>query len=95
MHQQSTLTRFTGGAISASFVLFGGISVFLYRPWRRYVEQGRPRSDVPLDTLDEKIDVPGSNDVEHGDPGPGPSLVQDGTEGKEKEIVIDIDELSL
>lgn len=81
------MTRFTGGAISASFVLFGGISVLLYRPWRRHVEKARPRSDVTLDTLDEKPNVPGSNDIEHGDP--GPSLTQDETEGKEeKEIAV-------
>jgi nickel/cobalt transporter (NiCoT) family protein len=30
-----------GGAICASFVVFGGVSVLLYRPWRRWVERGR------------------------------------------------------
>jgi len=30
-----------GGAICASFVVFGGLSVLLYKPWRRRVERGR------------------------------------------------------
>ncbi|PVI06425.1 high-affinity nickel transport protein-like protein [Periconia macrospinosa] len=30
-----------GGAICGAFVLFGGLSVILYKPWRRYVEKGR------------------------------------------------------
>ncbi|KAI9780071.1 MAG: hypothetical protein M1839_007055 [Geoglossum umbratile] len=33
-----------GGAICGSFVLFGGLSVLLYRPWRRRVDQTRERN---------------------------------------------------
>ncbi|KAK2762589.1 hypothetical protein FQN54_000762 [Arachnomyces sp. PD_36] len=28
-----------GGAICGCFILFGGISVFLYRPWRRWIDE--------------------------------------------------------
>lgn len=34
-----------GGAICASFLVFGGISVLLYGPWRRYVDRKRPTFD--------------------------------------------------
>ncbi|KAF2638609.1 NicO-domain-containing protein [Massarina eburnea CBS 473.64] len=30
-----------GGAICGAFVLFGGLSVILYRPWRRYIDKKR------------------------------------------------------
>ena len=30
-----------GGAICGSFVVVGGLSVVLFRPWRRWVEKGR------------------------------------------------------
>jgi hypothetical protein len=33
-----------GGAICGSFVLFGGLSVLLYRPWRRRVDKIRQRN---------------------------------------------------
>jgi nickel/cobalt transporter (NiCoT) family protein len=32
-----------GGAICGSFVLFGGLSVLCYKPWRRWVDQERAR----------------------------------------------------
>lgn len=28
-----------GGAICGCFIIFGGISVFLYRPWRRWIDE--------------------------------------------------------
>jgi len=34
-----------GGAICASFIMFGGLSILLYKPWRRYVERRRQISD--------------------------------------------------
>jgi high-affinity nickel-transport protein len=30
-----------GGAICASFILFGGVSILLYKPWRRYIDHRR------------------------------------------------------
>jgi high-affinity nickel-transport protein len=38
------LLMWVGGAICGSFVLFGGLSVLLYRPWRRRVDQIRERN---------------------------------------------------
>ena len=35
------LTEATGGAICCSFVVFGGLSVLLYKPWRSRVERAR------------------------------------------------------
>ncbi|KAF1961568.1 high affinity nickel transport protein nic1 [Byssothecium circinans] len=32
---------FLGGAICGAFVLFGGLSVILYRPWRRHIDKKR------------------------------------------------------
>lgn len=34
----------TGGAICGSFVVLGGLSAMLYRPWRRRVERNRKRN---------------------------------------------------
>ena len=31
-----------GGAICASFLVFGGLSVLVYKPWRRRVDRMRP-----------------------------------------------------
>lgn len=35
-----------GASICASFIVFGGLSVLLYKPWRRYVDQ---RNEVSED----------------------------------------------
>ena len=32
-----------GGAICGSFIVFGGLSVLAYRPWRKYIECKRQR----------------------------------------------------
>ncbi|KAI9785094.1 MAG: hypothetical protein M1816_000505 [Peltula sp. TS41687] len=34
-----------GGAICGSFVVFGALSVLLYRPWRRRIDRRRPQAD--------------------------------------------------
>ncbi|KAJ9633416.1 hypothetical protein H2204_006966 [Knufia peltigerae] len=42
-----------GGSICASFIVFGGISVLCYRPWRRWVDKERERlreTDMGPDT---------------------------------------------
>ncbi|KAH0538131.1 hypothetical protein FGG08_005239 [Glutinoglossum americanum] len=39
-----------GGAICGSFILFGGLSVLLYRPWRRYVDRTR-RIEIQSESL--------------------------------------------
>ena len=36
-----------GGAICGSFVIFGGLSVLLYKPWRRRVDRKRERGLQP------------------------------------------------
>lgn len=47
-----------------------------------------------LNPLDEKANVPVSNEIEHGGPGPGSSPARDGTEDKEvKEIAVDVEEV--
>lgn len=35
-----------GATICASFILFGGLSVLLYKPWRRYVDRKREMGAV-------------------------------------------------
>ena len=37
----------TGGAICGSFVIFGGLSVLLYKPWRRRIDRKRERDLQP------------------------------------------------
>ena len=36
-----------GGAICGSFVMFGGLSVLLYKPWRRRIDRKRERGLQP------------------------------------------------
>ncbi|CAI6337291.1 unnamed protein product [Periconia digitata] len=49
-----------GGAICGAFLLFGGLSVILYKPWRRHVEKGRLQrahfEPMPTDDRDEFVD---------------------------------------
>jgi high-affinity nickel-transport protein len=47
-----------GGSICGCFIIFGGLSVFLYKPWRRWMAH---RHGKPLITGNEEIqnDVPG------------------------------------
>ncbi len=48
-----------GGAICGSFVVFGVLSVFIYKPWRRRIDaRRRTRSTPPLlaeDTVDASL----------------------------------------
>jgi high-affinity nickel-transport protein len=54
-----------GGAICASFVVFGALSVLLYKPWRRHVDLRRPAGPrenpepTPLD--EESGNTPGQD----------------------------------
>ncbi|KAL9070214.1 MAG: hypothetical protein Q9161_005048 [Pseudevernia consocians] len=60
-----------GGAICGSFVVFGGLSVLLYKPWRRGIDRKRERhlqpqqlqDDKELGTLPELKGVPPNLDV--------------------------------
>jgi nickel/cobalt transporter (NiCoT) family protein len=36
-----------GGAICASFILFGGLSILVYKPWRRYIDHRRQSFNEP------------------------------------------------
>ncbi|KAF2477553.1 high affinity nickel transport protein nic1 [Lindgomyces ingoldianus] len=57
-----------GGAICGTFVVFGGLSVLLYKPWRRRVDRKRARRAhfLPLpQTLD--IDSEGARTAERGE----------------------------
>ena len=42
-----------GGAICGSFVVFGSLSVLLYRPWRERVDRRRRRSTIEGDELQD------------------------------------------
>ena len=67
-----------GGAICASFVLFGGLSILMYRPWRRRIDQKReafrPSTilvDVKCETLDRNLSI---DDSAHAEQVEHPSL---------------------
>lgn len=60
----SSLT-ITGGAICGTFIVFGGLSVLLYKPWRRRIDKKRlgnahfePLSQGPLaaQELEEEVE---------------------------------------
>ncbi len=38
-----------GGAICVSFIFLGSISILLYKPWRRYIDQKRQSFQEPED----------------------------------------------
>ena len=44
---------FAGGSICASFVVFGALSVLLYKPWRRNVDKKRQIRNQPGELVDE------------------------------------------
>lgn len=46
-----------GGAICGAFIVFGGASVVLYKPWRRRVERSRRAHFV--DTIESEIESEG------------------------------------
>lgn len=49
-----------GGCICASFVVIGGLSIFVYKPWRRWVEGKRPQgSEI------RRLDAAEDGDVEY------------------------------
>lgn len=50
-----------GGAICGSFVVFGGISVICYKPWKRWVERERARLRSEEED-EEELDVDGGYD---------------------------------
>ncbi|CAF9932998.1 hypothetical protein IMSHALPRED_009033 [Imshaugia aleurites] len=63
-----------GGAICGSFVVFGGLSVVLYRPWRRRIDRKRENNSQPqlqddkeLGTLPEVQGLPPDFDVSQRD----------------------------
>jgi high-affinity nickel-transport protein len=39
-----TRLTFVGGAICGTFLVFGGLSVILYKPWRRRIDKKRVRN---------------------------------------------------
>jgi len=41
MNKMRLIYTIPGGAICGSFVLFGGLSVLLYKPWRRRIDHRR------------------------------------------------------
>ena len=49
-----------GGAICGSFIVFGALSVVLYRPWRRRVDRRRNVA-IPIEDIDHGLD--GENDI--------------------------------
>ena len=57
MNKMRLIYTIPGGAICGSFVLFGGLSVLLYKPWRRRIDHRRGQraqfSGVPQ-TLEEE-----------------------------------------
>lgn len=44
-----------GGAICGAFIVFGAVSVVLYKPWRRRMERNR-RADF-VETIESEVDV--------------------------------------
>jgi high-affinity nickel-transport protein len=68
--QRDSQLMISGGAICGTFVVFGGLSVILYKPWRRRIDKKRVRNahfePLPQDLVatprdaDELHDAPAS-----------------------------------
>ncbi|KAF7443139.1 HoxN High-affinity nickel permease [Pyrenophora tritici-repentis] len=50
-----------GGAICGTFILFGGLSVLLYKPWRRRIDKKRV-SNAHFEPLSQDQDIPGPDE---------------------------------
>lgn len=50
-----------GGGICGCFIVFGGLSVLLYKPWRRWMDRVHGRSGMP-DRENDGNDTPGFTD---------------------------------
>ncbi|MCJ1310242.1 hypothetical protein MMC25_003904 [Agyrium rufum] len=49
-----------GGSICASFLIFGALSVAMYKPWRRYVDRGRVDTRLELhEDLEQEVAADG------------------------------------
>jgi nickel/cobalt transporter (NiCoT) family protein len=53
-----------GAAICASFIVFGGLSVLLYSPWRRYIDKRRERNNLDAENQEEEHLLPQSRSEE-------------------------------
>lgn len=72
-----------GGAICGSFIVFGGLSVVLYKPWRRYVERRY------LHRYEDSSEVP---NIYAEDPEDLPKKISFGESRAKKSIVVDTSE---
>jgi high-affinity nickel-transport protein len=52
-----------GGAICGAFVIFGGLSVVCYGPWRRRMERKKVVPEVELEAFDKKKDEQGKTET--------------------------------
>lgn len=75
-----------GGSICACFLVFGGLSVFLYPYWRR-VEKTRPRIVTQADSNDEGYQPYTDTDGQQG--GVGTSTVIVGDASSSKKVIED------
>lgn len=67
----SRANAFEGGAICGAFVVFGGLSVFLYKPWRRRVDKKR-LGNAHFEPLSQNPDTVAPHDEEQqNDPSRG------------------------
>lgn len=64
---------FAGGAICASFVVFGGLSVLVYKPWRRRVDRKRQQRAILAEEEDAELSNTGLEQLEGPDGGAGSS----------------------
>lgn len=68
-----------GGAICGTFIVFGGLSVLLYKPWRRRIDRKRlgdahfeplSQDSIPAQIVDEELESdPGANQTHSKDVG--------------------------
>jgi high-affinity nickel-transport protein len=67
----------SGGAICGTFVVFGGLSVILYKPWRRRIDKKRVRN-AHFEPLPQNL-VATTRDAD--EPHDAPAIGSDGMKG--------------
>lgn len=66
-----------GGSICGSFILFGGLSVLLYKPWRRRIDRRREIHHQPQQLQDEDEEVASAHGSRGSNGGQGSAVRQE------------------
>lgn len=76
-----------GGSICGSFILFGGLSVLLYKPWRRRIDRIRDIHHQPQQLQDEDGTVTGAHSSRRSNDGRGSRIRQEAADRQSHDVI--------